>query len=56
MNFDMGAYGIYIWPAYGVSALAIIGAIVWTVTGWYRAKAKLAALEKTPRGTAAPDA
>jgi len=46
MNFDMGAYGAYIWPAYSVSALAIIGATVWTVAGWRRAKAKLAALEK----------
>jgi heme exporter protein CcmD len=54
MNFDMGAYGVYIWPAYGVSALAIGGAIVWTLVSWRRAKARLAALEKTPRGTAAP--
>jgi heme exporter protein CcmD len=46
MNFDMGSYGIYIWPAYGVSAVALIGAVVWTVTSWRRAKAKLAALEK----------
>lgn len=46
MNFDMGAYGAYIWPAYGVSAAAIIGATVWSVAGWRRAKAKLAALEK----------
>ena len=53
MSFDMGAYGVYIWPAYGISALGIIGAIVWTVTAWHRAKAKLAALEKTPRGTGA---
>ena len=55
MNFDMGAYGVYIWPAYGVSALAIGGAIVWTLVSWRWAKAKLAALEKTPRGTAAPN-
>jgi heme exporter protein CcmD len=55
MNFDMGAYGIYIWPAYGASALGIAVALVWTVAGWRRAKAKLAALEKTPRGTAAPE-
>ncbi len=56
MNFDMGAYAAYIWPAYGVSAVAVIGATVWTVAGWRRAKAKLAALEKnTPRGTAAPE-
>lgn len=54
MNFDMGAYGVYIWPAYGVSALGLIGAIVWTVTGWRRAKAKLAALEQTARDTGAP--
>ena len=56
MNFDMGAYGIYIWPAYGVSAVAIIGATVWTLAAWYKAKARLAALEKkTPRGIAAPE-
>jgi heme exporter protein CcmD len=46
MNFDMGAYGIFIWPAYGVSAVAIIGAILWTLAAWRRAKAKLAALEQ----------
>ena len=46
MNFDMGAYGVYIWPAYGISALAILGAIAWTLAAWRRAKAKLAGLEK----------
>jgi heme exporter protein D len=46
MNFDMGAYSVYIWPAYGVSALVLIGATLWTVLGWRRAKARLAALEK----------
>ncbi|HEY2008827.1 MAG TPA: heme exporter protein CcmD [Rhizomicrobium sp.] len=46
MSFDMGAYGAYVWPAYGISALGIIGAIVWTVIAWRRAKAKLAALER----------
>ena len=40
MNFDMSPYGAFIWPAYGVSVLA-----VWTVCAWRRAKAKLAALE-----------
>lgn len=42
----MGAYGAYIWPAYGLSAAALIGATVWTVTAWRRAKARLAALEQ----------
>jgi heme exporter protein CcmD len=46
MNFDMGAYGIYIWPAYGISALALIGATLWTLASWRRAKAKLAELEQ----------
>ena len=55
MNFDMGTYSAYIWPAYGVSALALIGATVWTVLAWRRAKTRLARLEKTTRGTAAPE-
>ena len=46
MNFDMGDYGAYIWPAYGVSALALIGATAWTLAARRRAKAKLAELEK----------
>lgn len=46
MHFDMGAYGVYIWPAYGISALAILGAIGWTWAAWRRSKAKLAALER----------
>ena len=45
MNFDMGTYSVYIWPAYAISALAIIGATVWTLAAWRRAKARLAALE-----------
>ena len=46
ISFDMGAYGMYIWPAYGVSALVLAGATVWTVAAWRRAKARLAELEK----------
>jgi heme exporter protein CcmD len=46
MNFDMSPYGAYIWPAYGVSALAIVAAVLWTLAGWRRAKARLSALEK----------
>jgi heme exporter protein D len=43
----MGGYAAFIWPAYGISALALGGATVWTLAAWRRAKAKLAALEKT---------
>src|ERR1700684_3278498 len=46
MNFDMGAYGAYIWPAYAISAAALIGVTVWTLAAYARAKAKLKALER----------
>lgn len=46
MNFEMGAYGVYIWPAYAISALALGGLTLWAVIAWRRAKARLAALEK----------
>lgn len=45
MNFDMGPYGAYIWPAYGISAVALTGITVWAVAAYARAKAKLAQLE-----------
>jgi heme exporter protein D len=47
MNFDMSPYGAYVWPAYGVTALVLIGATVWTWAAWRRTKARLAALEKS---------
>ena len=46
MNFDMAPYSVYIWPAYGVSAVTLIGVTAWTLGAWRRAKAKLAKLEK----------
>lgn len=48
MNFDMSPYGAYIWPAYGVSLLALAGITLWSWLGWRRAKARLAALETGP--------
>lgn len=45
-NFDMGPYAVYIWPAYGVSALALIGVTLWTFLAWRRARARLAQLEE----------
>lgn len=46
MNFDLGIYGGFIWPAYAVSALGLGAAILLTWRGWRVAKARLAALEK----------
>lgn len=45
LNFDMGIYAVYIWPAYGVSVLVLGGVTLWTLLAWRRAKARLAALE-----------
>ena len=46
MNFDLGPYSAFIWPAYAISAVALLGATAWTVLAWYKAKARLAALER----------
>lgn len=42
----MGGYAAFIWPAYGVSALGLIGAVVWTLKAYGAAKARLKALEE----------
>ena len=46
MNFDLGPYSSYIWPAYAASAFGLGVATVWTLVAWRRAKARLAALER----------
>jgi len=45
LNFDMGTYAVYIWPAYGVTVLVLGGVTLWSICAWRRAKARLAALE-----------
>ena len=44
--FQMGGYASYIWPAYGVSAAALIALIIWSVRANREAKARLAQLEE----------
>lgn len=41
----MGGYAAYVWPAYAVTLVALGGAIVATLRGYARAKARLAALD-----------
>jgi heme exporter protein D len=43
---DMGGYGAFVWPAYGVTALGLGFAIAVTLRAYRRAKARLAVLEK----------
>lgn len=45
--FAMGGYGAYVWPAYGVSALGLLLAVIVTLRLYARAKARLAMLEGT---------
>jgi heme exporter protein D len=40
----MGGYAAYVWPAYGVSLLGLIAALVLTLRAYRKAKAMLAEL------------
>ena len=44
--FAMGGYAAFVWPAYGVSALLLGGAVALTWRAYARARAQLAALQK----------
>ena len=41
----MGGYAAFVWPAYGISFLALFGAVLWTLGDWRRVRAELALLE-----------
>ena len=43
--FHMGGYAQYVWSAYGVVALVLVGLTVWTLVSLKRASAELADLE-----------
>lgn len=43
--FHMGGYWPYIWPAYGVAAVLLIGLLVWTLIALKRSRLELEALE-----------
>jgi heme exporter protein CcmD len=41
----MGGYAVYIWPAYAVSALGLVGATLWTLSAYAAVKKRLKQLE-----------
>jgi heme exporter protein D len=43
--FAMGGYAAFVWPAYGISFAALLGAVLWTLADWRRTRAELALLE-----------
>jgi heme exporter protein D len=44
--FAMGGYAAFIWPAYAVSAVALVGMIWQCVAAWRAAKKRLDDLER----------
>ena len=47
--FAMGGYGAYVWPAYGLTAVAFIGVLIWTFTGLRSRRREEQALSATGR-------
>jgi heme exporter protein D len=43
--FAMGGYAAFVWPAYAVSAIGLLGAIVLTWRAYAAARARLRALD-----------
>jgi heme exporter protein D len=46
---DMGGYAVWVWSAYGVSAVALIGLLVWSLRSLKAREKEFAAL-KNARG------
>lgn len=47
---DMGGYGAFVWPAYGVTALVLIVVLIASLRALWRREAALAALERDVDG------
>lgn len=44
--FAMGGYAAFIWPAYGISAVALVGMIWQCIAAWRAARRRLEAFER----------
>lgn len=45
----MGGYGRFVWSAYGVSAIALAGAVAMTLRGYFRAVSQLNRMQNEKR-------
>lgn len=48
---DMGGYGVFVWPSFGLSAVLLIGVFVISVRTLKSNRQALAALEQTDQET-----
>ena len=44
--FGQGGYAEYVWPAYAISAVALIWLSAWSLGAYSKARARLASLEE----------
>ena len=53
MTFDLGGYGVYVWPAYGTAALVMLGLLAAALRAVYANEQGLARLQsaRAPRET-----
>ena len=47
---EMGGYAAYVWPAYGISLLGVVGMVFWTLHAFRQVSRKLAILEEEMKG------
>ena len=52
--FHMGGYGAFIWPAYAVAAIVMVGLIIATLRNLRARESELAALEAEKQAWGAP--
>ena len=49
--FHMGGYGVYIWPAYLIATVIVVGILVQTITTMRQRERQLGELRRERRGT-----
>ena len=54
--WDMGGYGTFIWPSYGISALVLLGLVMGGVWRMKRVQSALAEFEQESPQTTGPGA
>ena len=48
---QMGGYGAFVWPAYGLALVLLAGAVLWSHRTWKHRERAFDALKRERRGT-----